>query len=126
MVFCTYLGAAKCSAVGQSSVNYFTFDRYLSKINRRLPGRPYPNQAGPGPFVDKNGRAGTRTETNAGRGSAAIAPFELGGSFWLRQKAATAEPHLVDRSVAPANAPDIFAMAGEPGGETETAAIRTG
>ena len=51
---------------------------------------------------------------------------ELGGNHGLRLKAHAAEPHLVDLSVAPANAPDILAVVGGSSGEADAAAICAG
>src|SRR5271166_371016 len=52
--------------------------------------------------------------------------LEFGGKLGLRQAAHTPEPHLVDLTVARANAPDILAVAGGPSGKADVAAIAAG
>src|SRR5271166_534873 len=52
--------------------------------------------------------------------------LEFGGKLGLRQAAHTPEPHLVDLTVARANAPDILAVAGGPNGKADAAAMGAG
>src|SRR6266436_3423484 len=90
-----------------------------------MPGSP--TETGPIQMLSRqDGWIGVRTVTNAGRRLAAIALFKIGRKLGLRQTAGTAEPHLVDSSVAPANALDSLAMAGETISEAEAAAILAG
>src|SRR5208282_3194923 len=84
--------------------------------------RPSPRKRGEGELCGSD----PTNARDAGRGSAAILLFELGGNRFLRQEPHAAEPHLVDLSVAPANAPDILTVVGEPTGEADVAIIGTG
>src|SRR5271165_6573917 len=84
--------------------------------------RPSPRKRGEGELCGSD----PTNARDAGRGSAAVMLFELGGNHHLRLKAHAAEPHLVDLSVAPANAPDRLAVVSEPAGEADSTAIGAG